>query len=157
MAQNRERYRTGPRELIEVPIAAATVIQKGDNVFFDGGYAVPGSSLGDAGDAAANRENGADLFLGIAETAHGASDAAGMILVDISNGSVFTLELQAAASLSFGAALEIYATATAPSAYQFVAGTTSKVAVAVETVTSGTDIKAMLLPQVRLHRANPQT
>lgn len=157
MGQNRERYSTGPQELVEVPIAADTIIYKGDNVYFDGGYAVPGSSLGDAGDAAANRENGADLFLGIAMTAHGTGDAAGKITVDVSCGAIFQLELQAAASLSFGAALEIYATATAPSAYQFVAGTTSKVAVAVETISSGVDIKAKLLPQVRLHRANPQT
>jgi hypothetical protein len=157
MAQNRERYVSGPRELVEVPIAAATVIYKGDLVYFDGGYAVGGSDLGDAGDAAANRENGADLFIGIAETAHAATDPAGKIVVDVSNEAIFQLELQAAASLSFAAALEPYADATAPSEYQLVAGTTSKIAVTVEAITSGTDIKAKLLPQVRLHRANPQT
>ncbi len=157
MAQDRERYVSGPRELLEVPIAAGTVIHKGDFVYFDGGYAVGGSDLGDAGDATANRENGADLFLGIAETAHRSTDPAGKITVDVSCGAIFQGELQTAASLSFGTALEPWSDGTAPSAYQLVAGTTSKIAVAVEGITSGTDIKVKLLPQARLHRANPQT
>lgn len=156
MAQNQGRYHSGPQSIVSVPVESATVIYVGDNVCLDGGYAVPASSLSDAGDAAANRENAADNFLGIALTAS-ASGETEKVQVDVSNEAIFKLELQTEASLSFGAGLEIYATATAPSAYQFVAGTTSKVAVTVEDITSGTTIKAKLLPQVRMHRANPQT
>lgn len=157
MGRNRERYVSGPQSLISVPVAAATVIEKGDFVCFDGGYAVAASALNDAGDAAANRENAADNFVGIAMAAHRATDPAGTITVDVSCEAVFQLELQTAASLSFGTALEIYADSSAPSNYLTVAGTTSKVAVAVEHLTGGVDVKAKLLPQVRLQRANPQT
>ena len=157
MAQNRERYVSGPRELIQVPIEAEVVIYKGDNVALDGGYAVPLGDMNDPGDAAANRENAADNFLGIAETAHGSADAAGFILVDVSCGAIFQGELAAAASLSFGMALEPYSDGGACSDYTLVAGTTSKIAVAAEAITSGTDIKIKLLPQVRMQRANPQT
>lgn len=156
MAQNRERYVSGPRSLVSVPIESATVVYKGDFICLDGGYAVVADDLNDAGDAAANRENGADNFLGIAETAS-ASGETDDLVVDVSCEAIFQLELQAAASLSFGAALEIYSDGGAPSAYQTVAGTTSKIAVTAEAITSGTDIKCKLLPQVRLHRANPQT
>jgi hypothetical protein len=159
MARNRERYVSGPRELVEVPIAATTVVQKGDFVCLDPrtGLAVAASGLADVGDAAANREWAADNFLGVAETAHRATDPAGKIVVDISQGTIFKGELQAAASLSFGAQLEVYASADNASAYQMVAGTTSKIAYAVESITSGTDINVMLLPQARLGRATPQT
>jgi len=157
MGQNRERYVSGPRELIEVPIAAATVIYKGDNVALDGGNAVPLGDMNDSGNAAANRETAADNFLGIAETAHAAADGAGKITVDVSCGAIFQCELQTAASLSFGAALEPYSDAGACDDITLVAGMTSKIAVTAEAVTSGTDIKVKLLPQVRMHRANPQT
>lgn len=130
MSQNQERFHHGPQSLISVPVESATVIYKGDFVCLDGGYAVPASGLDDAGDAAANRENAADNFLGIAQNSSLAGDTEDL-LVDVSNEAVFKLELQAAATVSFGTALEIYATATAPSAYQTVAGTTSKIAVAV--------------------------
>ena len=156
MGQNRERYSSGPQSIVSVPIESATVIAKGDFICLDGGYALPAGDLEDAGDAAANRENAADLFIGIALTGSAAGETE-KLTVDTSCEAVFRLELQAAATLSFGAALEIYATATAPSDYQAVAGTTSKVAVTVESITTGVDIKCKMLPQVRLHRANPQT
>jgi hypothetical protein len=156
MAQNDERYRHGPKSIVSVPVESATVIYKGDFVCLDGGYAVPASGLSDAGDAAANRENAADNFLGIAETSSLAGET-DPVQVDVSCEAVFKLELQAAATVSFGTALEIYATASAPSAYQTVAGTTSKIATTVEAITSGTSVNCKLLPQVRLHRANPQT
>ncbi len=159
MGQNRERYVSGPQEIVNVPIASGTVIYKGDFVALDptSGKAVAVSALADAGDAAANRESAADNLIGIAQTGHRSTDGAGTIPVDISNGAIFQGELQAAASLSFGAQLEIYASADAAVAYQMVAGTTSKVAFAVEAITTGTDIKAVLLPQARLGRATPQT
>ena len=129
MGQGAQRYVSGPRELVEVPIAAGVVVKVGDSIALDGGYAVPLGDMNDPGDAAANRENAADNFLGIAETAHRSTDAAGTILVDVSCGAIFKLELKSAASLSFGAALEPYSDGGACSDYQFVAGTTSKVAV----------------------------
>lgn len=159
MAQNRERYVSGPQTLVNVPVAAATVIYKGDFVVLDPvtGKGMAASSLADAGDAAANRESAADNLIGIAQTAHRATDPAGTVVVDCSCDSIFQGELASADSLSFGEALEIYASTSAPSAYQMVAGTTSQVAVTVEEISSGTDIKCMLLPQTRLRRASPQT
>lgn len=159
MARNRERYVSGPQSLVNVPVAAATVIYKGDFVVLDPltGKGMAASGLADAGDAAANREAAADNLIGIAQTAHRATDPAGFVVVDCSCESIFQGELASAASLSFGAALEIYASADAPSAYQMVAGTTSKVAVAMEEITAGTDIKCKLLPMNRIHRASPQT
>ena len=156
MGQNRERYTSGPQSIVSVPVESATVIEKGDFVALDGGYGVPTGALEDAGDAAANRENAADLLVGIALT-KSASGETDDVQVDTSCEAVFRLELETAATLSFGAGLEIYASATAPSDYQMVAGTTSKVAVCVESHTSGVDVRCKLLPQVRLHRANPQT
>jgi hypothetical protein len=150
MAQNRERYVSGPRSLVDVPIESATVVAKGDNIGLDGGYAIPLGDFNDAGDAAANRENGADNFIGIAETASAAGETTPLV-VDVSNEATFLLELAAAATLSFGTALEPYSDGGACSDYTMVAGTTSHIAVSVESITTGTDIKAKLLPQVRMH------
>ena len=156
MGQNRERYISGPRSLHPVRIASATVVYKGDNIALDGGYAVPLGGMNDSGDAAANRETAADNFLGIAETASAAGETTDLV-VDVSNEAIFLMELQAAASLSFGAALEPYSDGGACSDYTMVAGTTSKCAVTVQKITTGKDVQCKILPQVRLHRANPQT
>lgn len=143
MAQ-KERYVSGPQQIVSVQVASATIIEKGDFVCLLANYAVPASGIGDQGDAAANREGAADKFWGVALTATttGETDP---IQVDIGVGAVYELTLAAAASLSYGAALEIYASATAPSDDTVVAGSTSQVATTVETITSGTAIKAMLL------------
>ena len=159
MGQNRERYVSGPQQIVNVPVAAATVIYKGDFVCLDPvtGLGMSAGDLADAGDAAANREAAADNLIGVAVVGHRSTDPAGTIAVDCSTQAIFQCDLQAAASLSFGAALEIYASADHASDYQMVAGTTSKVAFTAEAITSGTDIKVILLPQARLGRASPQT
>jgi len=156
MARNRERYVSGPRNLVSCEVESATVINKGDLIAIDGNYALNVGGMNDAGDAAANREAAADHFWGIAETAS-ADGETDKVTVDVSNGAIFQLELQAAATLSYGHALEIYSDGGACSNYQLVAGTTSHIAVAVEKITSGTDIKCMLLPQLHMYRAAPQT
>lgn len=147
MARNeKERYFNGPRQLVECPVASATVIDKGDFVCIVSGYAVPASDVADAGDAAANREAAADVFAGIAETATATGETES-IQVDISTHAQFNCDLEAAAAHSVGDLLEIYATTAAASRNTLVAGTTSPVAVVVKDQASQTQHRVSLVPQ----------
>jgi len=153
MSTSTERYHSGPQCIITLPVESATVVKKGDFICMEAGneYAVPAASLADAGDAAANRELGADTLVGIAmgDSAAGETER---IPVDISLESVFQLDLQAAAALSFGDLLEIYATTLACDSQALVAGSTSQVAVCVkEKSATGTAVLCKLLPQKLLH------
>lgn len=141
-----ERYRRGPQTLISVPVATATVIEKGDHIVLVSGYAKLPSSIADAGDAAANREAAADAFIGIAQepSANGETKP---IAVDISLESIHELTLEAAAAVSVGDLIEIYATTLASSDDTCVAGATSPIAVCVEDKASSTSILAKLVPQ----------
>jgi hypothetical protein len=142
-----ERYVRGSQTIIKVPVASATVIEKGDFVCIVSGAAVAAGGVADAGDAAANREAVADAFAGIAQSAsdNGETDP---VLVDISLESIHNLDLQAAAALSVGDLVEIYADTAAADDDTSVAGTTSPVAVCVEDKgATGTTFKAKLVPQ----------
>lgn len=143
---NKERTRWGSKCIVPIAVESATVINKGDHVAVDGNYAVPFNLMNDPGDAAANREAAADHFWGIAQAASAAGET-DPINVDISNESVYDFELQTAATLSFGAQLEPYSDGGACNAQQVVAGTTSQIAATVETITSGTTVKGVMLQQ----------
>jgi hypothetical protein len=148
MARNeKDRYFNGPRQLIGVPVASATIIDKGDFVCIVSGYAVPASDVADAGTAAQNREAAADAFAGIAETATttGKTDD---IQVDISTHAQFNCDLEAAAAHSVGDLLEIYATTAAASRNTLVAGTDAPVAVVTKNQASQTQHRVSLVPQL---------
>jgi len=152
---DKERYVSGPQCVVSLPVASATVIQKGDFIALSSGKAIPTSDLSDVGDAAANREAAADVFVGIALTASDSGETDD-IQVDISNEAVFELDLQTADNLSFGDLVEIYSAGSTTSRNSTVAGSTSNVAMCVEdhASASGTSFKAVLTSQ--LIRA-PQT
>lgn len=143
---NKERYRWGPQCIVSLAVESATVINKGDHVAVDGNYAVQFSDMSDPGDAAANREAAADHFWGVALTAS-ANGETDPVQVDISNESVYDFELEAAATLSFGAQLEPYSDGGPCDDQTMVAGTTSQIAATVETITSGTTVKGVMLQQ----------
>ena len=150
---NKERFRRGTQNIIEVPVASATVIEKGDFICLVSGKAVPAGSVADAGDAAANREAVADVFLGIAQNAS-ADGETDPVLVDISLESIHELDLQTAAAVSVADLVEIYATTAAAANQLVVAGTTSPVAVVVkEKGATGTGILCKLTPQKLLNTA----
>ena len=141
---DQERYVSGPRTIVPMPVESATVIYKGDHVALDGGYCVPLNLLNDAGDAAANRENAADQIEGIAQTASAAGET-DTVTVDISVGDIHQFTLNAAESLSWGAALEPYSDGGACDAQTVVSGTTSQIAMTVGAITSGTIVNGILL------------
>lgn len=154
MAQN-ERF-VSDGKTIPMPVLSATVIEKGDTILLSAlnETAIPASDLADAGDAAANREAAADIFIGIARTASAAGETDD-IQVGISMEDIYELDLKAAAALSFGDQVEIYATTNGCEDQTFVAGTTSPVAVCVrDKAAAGTKFRALLTPQLILRPHN---
>ena len=148
MAQT-ERHRHGGQTLIDMPVLSATVIEKGDSVGLSAlnETVVNVAAVADAGDAAANREAAADVFLGIAQTASGSGETEDVV-VDISLESIHELDLQSAAALSFGDFVEIYADTNGAHDQLFVAGSTSGVAVVIkEKAAAGTSFLAKLTQQ----------
>jgi len=150
---NVERHRYGVQTIIPVPVASATVIAKGDFVCLVSGAAVPASDVADGGDAAANREAAAEAFIGLAQTASADGDTDDL-LVDISMESIHSLTQAAAAAVSVGDLIEIYATTAAASDQTVVAGSTSHIAVVVrEKSATGTEILCKLVPQKLINTA----
>ena len=99
---NANRYRHGTRLLVKVPVASATVIEKGDFVLISSGKATTPSQLYAQGSelatAALTKQGIANAFLGIAERAS-ASGETEDVLVDISIQSVYELKRNAAADI----------------------------------------------------------
>ncbi len=148
MAQvERFRDRAG---LIPMNVLSATVIEKGDFVALSAlnETVIPVSDIADAGDAAANREAAADVFVGIAMTAS-ANGETEQVVVNVSLEAVFELDLQSAAALSFGDQIEIYADTNGCFDQVTVPGSTSPVAVCVQDkAAAGTKFLAVLSPQL---------
>jgi hypothetical protein len=143
-----ERFRYGHQVIIEVPKQASAVIEKGDFICLVSGEAVNALGVGAAANKAAAREAAADAFLGIAQNASAAADT-DPILVDISKNSVYEFDLAAAAAVSIGDLLEIYAGNSYCTDQTMVAGSTSHVAVCVkDKAASGTKVLAILKPQI---------
>lgn len=109
---NNQRYRRGPLTLIQVPVASATVIDKGDMIALSAGKAVPLDDTYDTSSAAAAIKEAADAaFLGIAHSAS-ASGETDDVLVDISLESIYEFPQQAAAAVSVGDIQTVYAAAS---------------------------------------------
>jgi hypothetical protein len=142
-------YDSGPQCIVQVRVASATVVNKGDTVCIDGDYAVPAGDMNDSGDAAANRETCADHFFGIAQvaSANGETDD---LAVDVSQEAVYQVNLATAATLSYRAELEPYSDGGACSDNTFVAGTTSPVFTVVERTDSGQPVRALMKQTWRL-------
>lgn len=161
---NANRYRNGTRLLVQVPVASATVIEKGDLVLLSGGKATTPSQLFGQGSekatAAALRSAVADAFLGIAETASASGDTAD-VMVDVSLDSVYELQQASAAAVSFGDKIEVHAHSTASASYSgaddsVAAGSTDPIAVCTRehTAAQGTGTRCKLLPQKLLRSAS---
>jgi len=147
---NKNRYHHGHQNIVQMPVASATVIEIGDFIAISSGKAIPVGGIADAGDAAANREAAADAFIGIAQSAS-ANGETDDVLVDISLEAVHELTLQTAAALSFGDYIEIYADTAGCHDQLVVAGSTSPVAFCVkEKAATGTAVLACLANQTLL-------
>ena len=89
---NVERFRRTPQQsemLIEVPVASATVVQKGDLVLLFGGAVIQASDLGSIYNSElAARNEGARLFLGVAWDPSATGDTTA-IRVDVSCQSIY--------------------------------------------------------------------
>ena len=115
-------------------------------------YGCPAPYLVDTGDAAANRESTADQFLGIAMSASLDGETDDLL---VATAGVWELIQKAAATISIGDGVEIYASADNCEAQTIVAGNTSAIAVCIEhkTSTSLTGVMCKLLPSKLLgHR-----
>lgn len=153
---NTARHRKGKVNLIEVPIASATVLEIGDVVCLSDGKAVPAGSVNTSGAAAVIKEAVADAFLGVAHSASGSGDTDN-VLVDISLETIYMVSLSAAAGVSIGDWLTVYAVDSLAQDQQVVADATGSYAifVAVENHESaaGASLLAKLLPQKLLNKA----
>ena len=116
--------------------ASASVIEVGDFVALSSDEVVPVSDLADAGDAAANRESGADNCVGIAMEAS-ASGSTDRILIRKSG--IFRLTQQTAAAIHQGDPVGIYADADGCSDQLVVEDSTSPIGYCVQTKTSTSD------------------
>jgi len=107
---NVNRYRRGPRQLVEIPVASATVIEKGDIVLVASGLATTPSLVyvedTYAGNKATLQAAAALLVAGIAETPSAAGDTDD-VLVDVSLEAIYELQQASAAAISFGDLLEV--------------------------------------------------
>ncbi len=154
------RYVRGRQNLIPVPIASATVVEKGDMVCISSGKAVPPSVLlasgSESASAAAAQNAVAAAFVGISEDSSAAGDT-DAILVDISLDAVYKLEQETAAAVSVGDGIGVYAGSTASASYtgsdSSVAATSNDpIARVVEEHASaaGTGTLCILMPQQAL-------
>lgn len=156
---NANRYRRGKRQLVEVPVASATVIEKGDFVLLVSGKATtPSLHLADGSEVATAtlvHDACADYFAGIAETASAAGETAD-ILVDVSIDSIYELQQGTAEAISFGDLIAVLANSTASISFTgtddsidtVANGSTNPIAVCVKehTAAQGTGTLCKLLP-----------
>lgn len=153
---NVNRYRWGDQEILIMTVDDGIGVEIGDFMALaaaadnsaDGnitaGNAIPVGNIADAGDAAANREAGADQFLGISLDAKVAADPDQKIR--IATKGFFELTQQSAAAIDLGDQLEVYASADHCSDQEVVEGTTSPIAVCWETKSaSGTGVLCKLM------------
>jgi len=111
MADN-QRYRRGPTTLIQVPVASAIVVEKGDMIVLVSGNAKPIDSLyNTTGAAATIKEAASDGFVGISHSAS-PSGSTDDILVDISLESIYEFPQYAAAAVSVGDLAAVYCAAS---------------------------------------------
>lgn len=150
-----ERRVSGAQNIVSIPIESSVVVEKGDFICLSSGNAIPAGDVSDAGDAQANREAGADAFIGVAITAS-ASGKTDNLQVDIGIDSIVSLTQQTAGALSFGDLVEIYADTHSCADDTIVAGTSSPIAVCVQSKAStGVRVDCKLVPQLLLN--TPQT
>ncbi len=153
---NKNRYHSGERTLVQVPIASATVIEIGMNVCLIGGKAVLPSSLHAVGSRASEAVvTGAvaDVYLGIAETASATGETEDL-LVDISLEALFKCTQGTAAAISFGDSVQVDVTSVSSGSFfaqdhAIKAGTTGIIAVCIKehTLAEGTNTRCKLVPQ----------
>lgn len=117
---NVNRYRRGKRQLVQVPVDSATVIEKGDFIVLSSGKATTPKLLHAQGSekssAAAARDDIADKFVGIAETASAVGETKD-VLVDVSIDSIYELHQATAEAISFGDLIAVKANSTASVSY----------------------------------------
>lgn len=127
---NTNRVRYGDQMIIPMHVESATVIEIGDMVCIDSNYLVPISDIADAGDAAANREAGADAMVGLALSTTIAGETDDVL---VQTEAVVMLDQETAAAIHMGDPVEPFADADGCSDQLVVEGSTSPVAVCVKT------------------------
>ena len=151
---NKARYLRGVRDLYEVPVESATVIEIGDFCLISSNYVIQASDLGDAGEAVDNREACALVMGGIADTASATGETDAVIL-DKSPLAVYRLTQKSAAACYVGNGIEIYASATHCENQTVVAGSTSPIAYCVkEKGATGTDVECQMALTTLFHTVN---
>lgn len=165
---NTERYRHGPRTLVQMPVASLTVIEKGDLICLSGGNAVPPSVLlaqgSEQATAAGAQSAVADAFIGVAENASASGDTDD-ILVDVSLEAIFEFDQETAAGISFGDRITAFASSTASASFTCAdqsividASPTNPIAVCVKAHSTavGTGTLCKLIPQAAMNDVTGQ-
>ena len=151
---NKERFMKNldNQNIISVPVASATVIEKGDFVLMWRGSAITPSMLGDIyGSATAARREAANLFGGISQDASAAGDTL-PVSVDIGLDGIYALDQCTAGAMSVADLVGFCATSIAGGLWglgdQTVEADCSyPIAVVVqEKAATGTRILAKMLP-----------
>ena len=151
---NTERFMSNPgnQDIIPVPVASATVIEKGDFVLIWRGNAIQPSDMGSIYSASTvARREGCQFFAGIAQAASASGETA-KIGVDIGGDTKLKLTQASAAALSVADMVGIAATSIAGGLWgledqKVEADCSFPIAVVVEEkAATGTDVYCKLLP-----------
>lgn len=122
-------YRAGPKSTEDIPVASGTSIEVGDLLKLSSGKAVVMATTTDNLD-----------FVGVAATAHGATDPSGTIAVYAPNAeTVFEYDLDASTAITWGDRLQYNATK------KLKKSTTDGIALAVESKLAATAILCKFL------------
>ena len=151
-----ERFRNGVKQMVKIPVASATVIEKGDFIVVSGGLATTPALLQAGGSKEATKVAAqsaiALLFVGVAETTSDAGETVDVV-VNVGIEAQFEFAQTTAAGISFGARVEIDAVSTASLSWgcvddTIVAGATNPIGVCVRAHSSSeTGTLCKLVPQ----------
>ena len=125
--------------------ASASIIEVGDFVALSSDELIPISEVADAGEAADNREAGADGCVGIAAEASAAGETRP---IKVQYKGVFRLTQQTAAAIDMGDPVGIYADATSCSDQLVVEDSTSPIGYCVQNKDSTSDVSIKVCLQL---------
>jgi hypothetical protein len=140
-----QRLLSGSPTIAHYAVGSATVIEAGDFVAISSGNLIPVSDIADAGDAAANREAGADACIGIA-LAGSASGSTARVAVGLGvPGAIWRCVQETAAACNVGDNVGLFADADECKAQLVVEDDTSFIGKLVtEKGATGTDVDIVL-------------
>lgn len=153
-----ERFRNGVKQMVKIPVASATVIEKGDFVILVGGLATTPAlrQATDSGNTEVSKVAAqsaiALLYVGVAETTSDDGETVDVV-VNVGIEAQFEFAQTTAAGISFGARVEIDAVSFASASWgcvddTIVAGATNPIGVCVRAhSSSSTGTLCKLVPQ----------